>query len=108
MAVVLVPVRHPHHGDAEGQDLAEHGVDRGGAGGEGDHPSGPGLGQAQAELEGGGVGRGEAHAERVPPDGPGEPVDLRAQVGDPQAHGHEGPGGGRHPWWKTTPCPPSG
>ena len=65
------------------------------------------LADAQRVLECGPVGGGEADAPGVPAHRAGERIDLRPQVGDPEAGHHQGavPVVHRctHPWWKTTP-----
>ncbi len=115
--VALVAERDPDDVHAEGGDVAQDGLDRRGSGADGHHPTGPGLRQPQGVLECGGVGRRQPDAEPVTGDGAVEGVDVRSQVADAQAGHDERAAGGRdrgrcrgrrHPWWKTTPWPPSG
>ena len=97
----------PQHRGAEGGHLASTGSTVAGpaatANSRPDHASA----DAQRVLECGLVGGGEADAPRVAAHRAGERVDLRPQVGDPEAGHHQGAVPVAHlcthPWWKTTP-----
>ena len=115
LPVGLVVGGDPDDGHAQGGHLVEHRVDGPGSHRDGRHPTAPCLGGPEGVLEGGGVGGGEPHAQPVPGDRAVEWIDGRAEVadteaGDDQRPSGEGVGspGSCHPWWKTTPCPPSG
>ncbi len=99
--------RDPQHRGAEGGHVAQYRLDRGRPGGHGQQPARPRVADAQRVLECGLVGGGEADAPRVPAHRAGERIDLRPQVGDPQAGHHQGAvlvaHRCTHPWWKTTP-----